>query len=375
MLWIWLGAAAALIWTSLLILPWRPWAVREVLEAPAHPDLAQDLSDVTVLIPARNEAETLGAVLAALREQGPGLRVIVVDDQSTDGTGDIARAGGFEALEVISGEPLPAGWTGKVWAMEQGRRRVCTPWLLLIDADITLAPGLIPTLRERMREDGLQLLSLMAWLRMDSLWERLLLPAFVYFFKLIYPFRLANADRPRGPAAAAGGCVMLERRALEVIGGFASIQDAIIDDCALASRIKRGGYRTWIGLTHSVCSLRTYDRLSAIWDMVARTAYTQLRYSLPLLLVLSALFLLAYAAPLVALLLGGITARATAAFALGAMMISYLPTLRFYGLSPGWALLLPLIAALYLAMTWSSAWRYRGGQRSAWKGRRYGRTG
>jgi hopene-associated glycosyltransferase HpnB len=375
MLWVWLGAAAALIWTSLLILPWRPWAAREVIDAPAHPDLDQDLSDVTVLIPARNEAETLAPVLAALREQGPGLRVIVVDDQSTDGTGDIARASGIEALEVVTGEPLPAGWTGKVWAMEQGRRKVSTPWLLLIDADIALAPGLIPTLRERMRGDGLQLLSLMAWLRMDSFWERLLLPAFVYFFKLIYPFQLANGARPRWLAAAAGGCVMLEKQALEAIGGFSAIQDVIIDDCALASRIKRAGYRTWIGLTHSVRSLRSYDRLATIWDMVARTAYTQLRYSLLLLLVLTALFLLAYAAPLGALLLGGATARATGCVALGAMMLSYLPTLRFYGLSPGWALLLPLIGALYLAMTWSSAWRYWGGQRSAWKGRRYGRTG
>lgn len=375
MLWVWLGAAAALIWISLLLLPWRPWSVREVLDAPLHPVLDQDLSDVTVLIPARNEAETLATVLAALREQGQGLRVIVVDDQSTDGTAEIASASGIQCLEVVSGEALPAGWTGKVWAMEQGRRLVSTPWLLLIDADIALAPGLVPRLRERMREQKVQLLSLMAQLRMDSPWERLLLPAFVYYFKLIYPFRLANATRPRRLAAAAGGCVMLERQALEAIGGFTCIRDVLIDDCALATRIKRAGYRTWIGLTHSARSLRPYDRLSTIWDMVARTAYTQLGYSLLLLLGLSTMFLLAYAAPLAALLLGGAAARTAAVLALGAMLLSYLPTLRFYRLSPGWALLLPLIGLLYLAMTWSSAWRYWGGQRSAWKGRAYGRTG
>jgi hopene-associated glycosyltransferase HpnB len=372
---VWLGAIGALIWTSLLLLPWRPWGVRESLDAPDPPPSQADLSDVTVLIPARNEAQTLPLVLAALNRQGRGLRVIVVDDQSDDGTGELARRAGVDGLEVVAGAPLPSGWTGKVWALEQGRCRVATPWLLLIDADIELAPGLVPTLRDRMRDEGLQLLSLMARLRMQGFWERLLLPAFVYYFKLIYPFRLANAPQPRWLAAAAGGCVMLETRALEAIGGFSSIRDAIIDDCSLAARLKRGGHRTWIGLTHSVGSLRAYDDLSGIWDMVARTAYTQLRYSIPVLLVVTALFLLAYAAPLAALLFGGAAARAAGAVAVGAMMISYLPSLRYYGLSPAWALLLPASGALYLAMTWSSAWRYWRGRRSAWKGRLYGRTG
>ncbi|UCE89805.1 MAG: glycosyltransferase, partial [Pseudomonadota bacterium] len=181
-------------WALLLLLPWRPWSTREVLEA--REDAAEeDLSDVTVLIPARNEATSIGTTLAALTGQGKGLRIIVVDDESDDGTAEVVAGVAGGDVTLLRGEPLPAGWAGKVWALQQGLARVNTPLTLLLDADIELRPGMIAALRYKMREDGLQFVSLMAALRMASFWERLLMPAFVYYFKLIYPFALANAPR------------------------------------------------------------------------------------------------------------------------------------------------------------------------------------
>jgi cellulose synthase/poly-beta-1,6-N-acetylglucosamine synthase-like glycosyltransferase len=197
------------------------------------------------------------------------------------------------------------------------------------------------------------------------------MPAFVYFFKLLYPFRLSNAPADPYVACAAGGCILIETRALESIGGFASIRDALIDDCALARRIKRAGFRTWIGLTHSARSLRAYPSLASIWDMVARTAYTQLHYSTTLLGLCTAVMLCAFPAPLAALVWAGWDAAMVAAVTLLMAMVSYRPVLRYYGLGTAWALGLPVVACLYLGMTWSSAIRYWGGARSLWKGRRY----
>jgi hypothetical protein len=197
------------------------------------------------------------------------------------------------------------------------------------------------------------------------------MPAFVYFFKLLHPFRLSNAPAVPFVACAAGGCILLEAEALRAIGGFASIRDALIDDCALARRIKKAGFRTWIGLTHSARSLRVYPALSSIWDMVARTAYTQLHYSATLLALCTVVMLCAFPAPLAALIWADWVAAAVAAMTLFMAMVSYRPVLRYYGLPSAWALGLPAVACLYLGMTWSSAIRYRGGQRSRWKGRHY----
>lgn len=362
---------ALIIAVGVLLLPWRPWSTRESLDAAPGPR-AEDLSEVTVLIPARNEAAVIAETLAGLAAQGTNLRVLVIDDQSSDGTAETVRASDLPGVEVIAGQALAAGWSGKLWALEQGRRQVRTPLTLLLDADIVLKPGTLAALRRKLQQDDLELVSLMAHLGMHSMPEKLLLPAFVYFFKLIYPFALAN-DPSRSTAAAAGGCVLLRTESLERIGGFNAVRDALIDDCRLAAAVKAAGGRTWIGLTHSAVSRRRYA-WADVWNMVARTAYTQLRYSPALLGACTALMSLYYLVPPAAML-GLPPGEATLGAATYLLsVLPYVPTLRYYRLSPAWALLLPLIAAWYLAMTWSSASRYYRGVRSRWKGRVYQRS-
>lgn len=364
-----LSAAAVLIWGTTLFLPWMPWRTREVLEA-GESDLAYDLSDITVVIPARNEAEVIADTLASLKRQGEGLNVIVVDDESSDGTAGIARAAGLSALTVIESKSLPAGWTGKLWAQEQGLRQVETDLTLLLDADIALRPGMIKSLKQKFLQGDAQFISLMAVLRLESFWEKLLMPSFIYFFKMIYPFALANQPSSR-MAAAAGGCILVATEALRKVGGMATIKDAVIDDCTLAKTIKKAGYNTWIGLTHGAVSLRPYGDLAEIWHMVARTAYTQLRYSPLYLLACSVLMLLLYWWPMFALFYFSWVGTVLNLISLVIMSVLMVPTLRFYSLSPLWALTMPVVAGLYLMMTWTSAFRYWRGERSRWKGRSY----
>jgi hopene-associated glycosyltransferase HpnB len=370
---IYLAFLGALPWVGVLLVPWGPWRVHEVLDSKVDPQKTVDLSDITVLIPARNEAVTVQSMLRALDAQGAGMKIVLIDDQSDDDTIRFARAA-IQNLQIVSVYALPAGWSGKLWALEQGCRYVHTPLTLLLDADIELRPGILVALRERMQHDNLALISLMASLRMQSFWERLLMPAFIYFFKLLYPFHLSNTLHCRQVAAAAGGCVLLRTWVLEEIGGFHSLRDALIDDCALAERVKSLGHRTWVGLTHSVRSLRAYDDLAGIWNMVARSAFTQLHYSIVRLLACTAIFIIALWVPPAVLMLPDAAVRMVAATTLGAMMLSYLPTLRFYSRSPAWALAMPLIGSLYLAMTWTSAVRYWCGYRSYWKKRTYTKT-
>jgi hopene-associated glycosyltransferase HpnB len=356
----------AAIWVGLLVAPWRPWSTRERLEAGLHTGGTADLSDITVLIPARNEADTLGVTLITLQAQGSGLQVVVIDDQSSDATATVATT--FPGTRVISGQPLPKGWAGKLWALEQGRSHVRTPMTLLLDADIQLQPGLLSALRAFKQREGKQFVSLMADLRRTSFWDRLLLPAFVYYFKLLYPFALSNS-RHRYVAAAAGGCVLVDTEVLQRIGAFTCLRDALIDDCSLARQVKSAGYHTWLGLSRGVISQRPYGTLISIHDMVARSAFTQLRYSIWVLLAVTVMFVVAYAGPFV--LLGLPQSRPWALTAWAAMTLSYLPILRYYRMSLFWSLLLPLGAAFYLGMTWSSAIRYWRGVRSHWKGRVY----
>ena len=361
---------ATSLWWLLLLLPWQAWRCRDSLDAEADA-IQEDLSEITALIPARNEAATLGTALAALAAQDRDIKVVVVDDQSEDDTAELARASGLPGLKLVKGHAVPAGWSGKLWALEQGWRHVDTPYLLLLDADIRLAPGTVAALRRAMTRRQAQLVSLLAAPRLENFWERLLMPAFVYFFKLLYPFALSNGGS-RHVAAAAGGCVLVQTRALQAIGGFESIRGALIDDCALARRVKAAGHRAWIGLTHSAVSLRRQG-LASIWSMVARTAFTQLRYSTLLLLLATLVLVLAFWVPAAALAFPG-TPRILGVVALAGMSASYIPTLRYYRLSPAWALALPLIGGLYLLMTWTSAisaWR---GTASRWKGRRYRHT-
>jgi hopene-associated glycosyltransferase HpnB len=366
---LWLAAPAAIMWLGNLLQPWRSWSTRERVEPDSGAAGAADLSGITVLIPARNEAEVIGTTLAGLQAQGQGLRVVLVDDQSTDDTARIAAS--FPNVRVISGKPLPAGWAGKLWALEQGKAEVTTPMTLLLDADIELRPGLLAALLRHKQADGRNFVSLMADLRRTSFWDRLLLPAFVYYFKLLYPFALSNSSF-RHVAAAAGGCVLVDTAALHGAGAFASLRGALIDDCTLARKVKDAGNRTWVGLSRGVISLRPYGSLRSIHDMVARSAFTQLYYSTALLLLVTAVFAAAYWMPLAALFVPG--AQGLALVGLAAMMLAYWPTLRYYGMSPLWLLLAPLGATLYLAMTWSSAIRYWRGVRSRWKDRVYATT-
>ncbi len=367
--WLLAAVSGACLWFIILLLPWRPWATAECLDAaPSAHD--EDLSDITVLIPARNEAEVIGNTLSALEVQGRNLSVLVIDDQSADNTAAIVQQNGSPLVHMIPGESLPPGWNGKLWALEQGISHINTRLTLLIDADIELQAGIVSALRNKMREEGFQLVSLMAALRMENGWERLLMPSFIYFFKLLYPFRLSNSTRTE-VAAAAGGCILLETRLIGEIGGFRALRGELIDDCALAKKVKSLGYRTWIGLTHCVRSVRRYDHLRDIWDMVARTAFCQLRYSILLLLLCTTLLLLAFWLPVAGLLFPSGEARVISASALAAMSLSYSPTLAFYGLSRWWVTALPLIATLYLAMTWTSALRWWQGEGAQWKGRSY----
>ena len=190
----WLVYPSLIIWSAILFLPWRPWSTREYLDADADSSETSDLAEITVLIPARNEAEFIAGTLDSLAAQGEGLHVIVIDDQSSDKTRTLAEASAYPNLNIIKGEPLPSGWSGKLWALEQGRRTVDSPFILLLDADIHLQPGTVSALLAKMKQDGLQLVSLMAYLRMESMWEKLLMPAFIFFFKLLYPFSISNSD-------------------------------------------------------------------------------------------------------------------------------------------------------------------------------------
>ena len=216
-------------------------------------------------------------------------------------TVELASSTEIENLIILSGTQLPSGWSGKLLALEQGLKYIDTDYLLLIDADIILKPGLITRILYKAKKYDIKLVSLMAHLRMVSSWERLLMPAFVFFFKLLYPFHLSNLPNSR-IAAAAGGCMLLETKILKELGGFKSIRNALIDDCSLAKKIKQNGYRTWIGLTHSAISTRRYDELLTIQKMISRTAYTQLNYSLSLLLLSTILMIIALVIPYVAIL-------------------------------------------------------------------------
>ena len=359
------GAAA--IWLIVLILPWQPWRTRErfaPVTAAGH-----SLTSVTVIIPARNEADVITTTLAALKRQDAELPIILVDDQSDDGTADIARQHGYSHLQILSTPPLPTGWSGKLWALEQGFGQVTTDYTLLLDADIELQDGVIAGLLTKLEQDRLQMVSLMARLRMTSAWEKLLMPAFIYFFKLLYPFALANRADSR-VAAAAGGCILLRTQAFRAIGGPAALRTELIDDCALARRLKHNGGRIWLGLTTAAISQRRYDSLAVIWEMVTRTAYTQLRYSPWLLAVCILLLLESYVVPIAGLLFPA-PMRWLALITIMAMCISYLPTLRYYSL-PWWrALTLPLAAVLFGLMTLDSARRHLAGEGSRWKNRTY----
>ncbi|HEX6563701.1 MAG TPA: glycosyltransferase, partial [Chthoniobacterales bacterium] len=346
----------SLAWPCILLLPWKPGSTRERLDnVDAFPE--PDLSDVTVLIPARDEAESISGTLVGLKQQGQNLAVIVIDDRSSDGTADLAKKSFRGNLRVLHGKELPAGWVGKLWALEQGRQVAATELIVLLDADIELAPGTIGALKSKLKAENLDLVSLMAELRMQTLWEKLLSPAFIFFFKLLYPFAVGNDPRSR-LGVAAGGCVLIRVDKLDAIGGFSALSTSIIDDCELAKRVKQIGGKTWIGLTHSAKSQRPYPDLGSFWNMVARTAFTQLQYSVLLLLLTTLLMVLVFWCPLLGLVHRSMIVRTISWVGLVSMWVAYLPVVRFYRQTPFLVITLPVVASFYLLMTWSSAVRY-----------------
>jgi hopene-associated glycosyltransferase HpnB len=348
---------------------WRA-AERDDRDLPAEPAA---WPSVVAVVPARNEADVVAQAIGSLRRQDyPGsFRIVLVDDNSSDGTAEAARgASGPHELEVMAGAPLGPGWTGKLWAQSQGvaRATAAAPdYLLLTDADIFHQAGALRRLVARAEAKGLVLTSLMARLTVRSGWERLLIPAFVFFFDMLFPFAWVNNPRRR-TAAAAGGCMLVRREALEAAGGLSAIRGEIIDDCALGRLMKLQG-PIWLGLTKRVQSLRPYGGFGDIARMVARSAYAQLGYS-PLLLAgtVIAMGVVFAAPPLLALFAHG-PAKWLGLATWLAMALAMQPMLRLYRLWGLWGIALPLAGALYGAFTlWSAveSWRGRGGQ---WKGR------
>lgn len=339
--------------------------------APATPGI------VDVVVPARDEAESIAENLSSLLGQdhaGP-IRVILVDDGSRDATLEIAcglaAAAGRHRLDVIQGRPAPAGWSGKLWALEQGiaAARSDAAWLLLTDADIVHAQGHLAALLAKAENEDLDLVSEMVALNCESLAERVLVPAFVFFFQLLYPFAAVN-DPSKRTAAAAGGTILIRRSALDRVGGIAAIRGALIDDVTLAKAVKPGG-RIWLGHTRLAESRRSYPGFADIWRMIARTAFVQLRYSgLRLLATLLGMGFLFFLPPLLALFGTGFARwLGLAAWLLAAGL--YWPSLRRYRQSPLWAPLLPLVAGFYLAATAGSAVDHWSGRGQIWKDRAY----
>ncbi|WP_406369628.1 glycosyltransferase [Streptomyces sp. NBC_00647] len=380
LVWIAVGSLAAWLW----LLLGQGFFWRTDVRLPARHDPV-DWPSVCVVVPARDEAAVLPESLPSLLAQAyPGrAEIFLVDDGSSDGTGELARElarrhGGLPLTVGSPGEP-PPGWTGKLWAVRHGiglARARDPEYLLLTDADIAHAPDSLRELVAAARTGGFDLVSLMARLRVESLWERLVVPAFVYFFAQLYPFRRIAVKGSR-TAAAAGGCVLLRADTAERARIPEAIRHAVIDDVALARAVKRGGGHIWLGLAERVDSVRPYPRLHDLWRMVSRSAYAQLRHSPPLLAGTVAGLAMVYLVPPVALLAGLATGSTWAAAAGGLawllMTATYVPMLRYYR-QPLWlAPLLPVTAFLYLLMTVDSAVQHYRGRGAAWKGRTYAR--
>jgi hopene-associated glycosyltransferase HpnB len=343
---------------------------------------------VSVIIPARNEAEVLPISLnSVLNQDYKGkFSLILIDDQSTDNTGKIAEQIAKEThrdkqLTVLNGQPLPGGWTGKLWAMQQGvnyaLENLETEYFLLTDADIKHDSNNLRQLIAKAEKDNLDLVSLMVRLRCESLGEKLLIPAFVFFFQKLYPFPWVNHPKKK-TAAAAGGCILIRAEALQRIGGLQALRDALIDDCTLAALVKKTlpeNRSIWLGLSNTTYSLRAYPHLTTIWNMVARTAFTQLNYSVWLLVGTIIGMILTYLVAPIGLLVGIVMGNGLVIIASGLtwllMAIAYYPTLKLYQFSPLWGLSLPAIAFFYSLMTIDSAWRYWRGEGGKWKGRVY----
>ena len=375
------------IWLYLALARGSFWRLRAFDDDPASHEPLSDWPRVIAVVPARNEAATIGQTLASLLQQSyPGeLSVVIVDDHSEDATASIAQqAARNHAAEsrvtIHSASPLPAGWTGKLWALNEGvaqatrrgagllRPSLAPKYFWFTDADILHAPDTLQRLVARAERDRLDLVSLMVLLQARTLPERLLIPPFLFFFLKLYPPSWTANPRHQ-TAGAAGGCILLRAEALDRIGGFAAIRSEVIDDCALARAVKRTGGRIWMGLTRASVSLRSYTTLAEIRDMIARTAFTQLRYSPLQLAAALAGLVLVYVAPIALLFAQDPAPRILALASWLLMSLLFLPTIRFYRLSPLWAPLLPLAALFFSYATLLSAIRHWLGRGAQWKGR------
>lgn len=356
------------VWLYLLLLRDGFWRMRERDTLPVAEPASWPA--VVAVVPARNEADVIQHSLTTLIAQDyPGdLRIILVDDQSDDGTGELARALGSGRLTVVTGAPRPPGWTGKLWAMHQGCEQArAAEFVWFTDADIAHSPDNLRHLVARALADDKVLVSLMARLNCRTPAEHFLIPAFVFFFDMLYPFGAVN-DPARKTAAAAGGCMLARRSALDAAGGIAAIRDRIIDDCALARIMKAQG-PIWLGLTDRAVSLRPYPRISDIAHMVTRSAYAQLSYS-PLLLAGTLLGLvLMYLAPVATALFAWNIPQLAGWLAWLVMAVMFVPILRFYRLSWFWGFALPLIGLFYAGFTLQSAIQHWSGRGGMWKGR------
>jgi hopene-associated glycosyltransferase HpnB len=375
------GILVLLIWGYLLFGRGGFWRIHDPAPQLPAADQRADESPVriAVIVPARNEADVVGRAISSLPRQGGinSIHIFLIDDGSTDGTALAAReaaalAGRAEMLTVVKGKPLLPGWSGKLWAMQQGIElaRVTTPdFFLLTDADIEHAPGSVAALVQIAQSGPYDLSSFMVKLYCETLSEKLLIPAFVFFFfKLYPPAWIANPRR--SAAGAAGGCILIRPAALERAGGMEAIRQEVIDDCSLAARVKRSGGRLWLGASATTRSLRPYGSFSEIGRMISRSAFNQLHHSgLLLLLSVVGMAVTYLLPPALALLSNQAWPAALGATAWALMLLSYVPVLRLYRLSPLWALSLPLVAVFYMGATFHSAWKYwtrRGGE---WKGR------
>jgi hopene-associated glycosyltransferase HpnB len=362
---------ALVIWCGLILFHGRYWQ-----SGPILPPVAEGLTlpPVDIVVPARDEAPSIAAAIGSLTRQAmPEVRVILVDDGSTDGTAALAAAaaaGAPHPLTIVPGAPKPPGWSGKLWAVSQGLAVTTADLVLLTDADITHEPDHLARLVARAEAEDLDLVSEMVLLHCESLAERALVPAFVYFFQLLYPFAQV-ADPRRRMAGAAGGTVLVRRRALDRIGGIAAVRGALIDDVALGRAVKHSGGRIWLGHTNRARSIRLYPEFRDIWAMIARTAYVQLGFS-PVKLAGTVLgMLLVWLLPPAAAIFGHGLARWFGLAAWVLMAGSFLPSMRRYRLSPVWSLFLPLIALFYMAATVGSALNHMRGRSVMWKNRVY----
>ncbi|QCE35604.1 glycosyltransferase [Acetobacteraceae bacterium] len=374
----WLSYAVLGIW-SFLITSWGKYWIGGPWLSYTNENFSESLPDVLIVVPARNEEEHVSISLKSLLNQDYSGKytVLLVDDESTDRTRELANsiAKTNPSLKVLAGDPRPEGWSGKLWALHQG---LVDPdinlsedaLVLFTDADILHASDHISSLVHKASQDNLDLVSEMVMLQCNSLLEKTFIPAFVYFFALLYPFRkVANPDS--FIAGAAGGTVLLKKRTLDRIGGIASIRGALIDDCALAARVKKMGGRLYLGCSKQAWSLRKYENIKDVWNMISRTAYVQLHYSIILLFFVLCGMMLIWFAPLFFMLRGRGRTRIAGGLAYLMACCSYFPTLKWFGLSPWRSLPLPLIAFFYSLATVGSAYNHYFGNGVEWHQRTY----